>query len=62
MTRFFINENLTNEKKELFWKTKQKARELGCYYIWANNGKIYVCKNQEYDSLVINNKLGINKL
>ena len=45
MTRFFINENLTNEKKELFWQTKQRARELGYHYIWTNNGKIYIRKS-----------------
>ena len=49
-------------KKGLFWKTKQKAKELGYHYIWANSGKIYVCKNQEYNSIIINNELGINKL
>ena len=47
MTRFFINEKLTNAKKELFCKTKQKARELGYHYIWTNNGKIYIRKSQE---------------
>ena len=52
MTRFFINENLTNAKKEPFWKTKQRARELGYHYIWINNGKIYIRKSQEYDSII----------
>ena len=62
MTRFFINENLTNAKKELFWQTKERARELGYHYIWTNNGKIYIRKGQEYDSIIINNESDINKL
>ena len=29
MQHLFINENLTQTRKELFWRTKQKAKELG---------------------------------
>ena len=61
MTRF-INKNLKKAKKELFWKTKQKARELGYHYIWTNNGKIHIRKSQEYDLIIINNESDINKL
>ena len=29
MEKVFINENLTQRRKKLFWNTKQKAKELG---------------------------------
>ena len=47
MTSLFINENLTQSKKKLFWLTKQKAKELNFKFIWTNNGRIFVRKNEE---------------
>ena len=36
MKNLFVNENLTQRRKQLFWKTKQKAKELGFKYFWSN--------------------------
>ena len=38
MTELYMNENLTQRRKRLFWRSKQQAKELS--YIWTNNGQI----------------------
>ena len=41
MEKLFINENLTQRRKRLFWNTKQKAKELGYEFFWTQNGQSY---------------------
>ena len=45
MGHLFINENLTQKCKQLFWQTKQKAKELKYKLIRTYNSQIFVCKN-----------------
>ena len=49
MKRLFINENLTQSRKRLFWLGKQSAKRLGYKFIWTNNGDIFVRKNKASD-------------
>ena len=43
----FINENLTYHKKQLFWKSKQKAKETGFKFYWTLNGNVFVRKSED---------------
>ena len=43
----FINENLTQQRKKLFWLAKQKARLAEFKYIWTSNGNIFVRRSEE---------------
>ena len=40
MEKLFINENLTQRRKHLFWLSKQKATKLEYKYFWIHNGQI----------------------
>ena len=44
--RIFVNEHLTPFYKALMWKTKQSAKKQ-FKYIWFNNGKIHLKKDDE---------------
>ena len=52
----FVNENLTHNRKRLFWKAKQMAKANQFKYIWTANGKILVKKSDEANSLLIKNE------
>ena len=62
MTKLFINENLTQERKRLLWLTKQSARSANYLYIWTMNGKIYVRKNSDSPAIMIQSKNDLSKL
>jgi Baculovirus FP protein len=44
--RIYINENLSPHYRELFWKTKTKAKEVGYKFVWCVQGKIFVRKEE----------------
>ena len=52
MTHLFVNENLTQRRRRLFWLSKQKAKELACNYFWTHNGQIFVRKNEESEIFI----------
>ena len=41
----YLNENLTRIRKQLFWKSKQRAKDAGFKFYWTVNGNIYVKKD-----------------
>ena len=62
MNHLFINENLTQRRKHLFWQAKQKVKELNYEYIWTNNGQIFVRKNENEDKILAKTENDLNKL
>ena len=44
MKKIFVNENLTNSRKFLLWKTRQIADQKNVKYVWTINGKILTRK------------------
>ena len=62
MENLYINENLTQRRKRLFWLTKQKAKELGYSFIWTNNGQIYVRETEESEKMHIKFENDLDKL
>lgn len=45
-TKIYINESMSPEYKELFWKTKNAAKENEYKFVWFKRGKLYVRKNE----------------
>ena len=45
--KIFINENLTQTRKKLFWQIKQKAKKEEWKYYWTVIGNIFVKKHDE---------------
>ena len=62
MEKLFINENLTQRRKRLFWLSKQKAKELEYKYFWTQNGQIFVRKNEESENVLIRTKSDLDQL
>ena len=62
MQRLYIYENLTQSRKRLLWQTKQAARTRDYSYIWTHNGKIFVRKDENYDSVLITNENDLRNL
>ena len=62
MTELYINENLTQRRKRLFWRSKQQAKELSYKYIWTNNGQIYVRKDKNHERILITTETDLDKL
>ena len=53
--KIFINENLTQTRKKLFWQTKQKAKKEEWKYYWTVNGNIFVKKHNNANAVLIKN-------
>ena len=62
MKRLYINENLTPERKKLLWQTKQRMKQLEIKFLWTMNGKIYVRKDEDSTSVIIQNEEDLNKI
>ena len=62
MEKMFINENLTQRRKRLFWNTKQKAKELGYKFFWTDNGQIYTRKDEESEKIYIRTESDLEQL
>ena len=62
MKNLFVNENLTQRRKQFFWKTKQKAKELGFKYFWSNNGQIYMRENGDAEKIHIKTEDDLDNL
>ena len=62
MAHLFVNENLTQRRKRLFWLSKQKAKELGYSYFWTHNRQIFVRKNEESEKIFIRTESDLDKL
>ena len=50
-----INKNSTYHKKQLFWKSKQKAKETGFKFCWTLNGNVFVRKSEDDKPILIKN-------
>ena len=44
--RVFMNENVTSRKKHLLAQANQKRKDLHWKYLWTNNGRIHLRKNE----------------
>ena len=58
----YINENLTQSRKKLFWHAKQKAIASNLKFYWTVNGNVYLRKSSDSDSLLIKNIDDISKI
>ena len=62
MEHLYVNKNLTQRRKRLFWLTKQKAKELNYNFIWTNNGQIYVRDDKESERILIKTENNLDTL
>jgi len=62
MEQFYINENLTQRRKRLFWLTKNKSKELDYKFIWTVNGQIFVRKTDNSEKIAVKEEYDLNFL
>lgn len=60
--RFFVNEHLTPENKQLLKKIKTVAREKAYKFVWVRNCNIFLRKNEESPALSIRSEKDIDKI
>lgn len=60
--RFFVNEHLTPENKQLLKKTKSFAQEKAYKFVWIRNCSIFLRKNVESPALSIRTEKDLPKL
>lgn len=59
--RIYISENLSPFYRDLFWKTRVKAKSLGYKFIWWKKDKILVRKNESTNEIItITNENDLN--
>lgn len=56
----FINENLTQKRKNLFWQAKQRVKKFNYKFIWTTNGNLYVRKDDDSKQIPIKNMDDLN--
>ena len=60
--RIYINENLTPTTKRLFHQVNERRKHLKWKFIWTSNGKIYVRKNEDAESIMISSLQSVNRI
>ena len=60
--KLYVNENLTQRRKRLFWLAKQKVKELNYKFIWTSNGQIFIREDEKADSLPIRTEYDLDNL
>lgn len=58
----YINENLTQFNRNLFFKTKTFARDSGYKFVWFKDYKLFIKKNELTKAIVVDNELSLAKL
>lgn len=51
--KYFINENLTKQNRELLAKAKEWTKGKGFMYVWHRNGKVFIRRKDGDDASVI---------
>jgi len=58
----YINDNLTQFNRNLFYKTKIFARDSGYKFVWFRDYKLFIKKTELTKAIVVENKLSLTKL
>jgi len=58
----YINENLTQFNRNLFFKTKSFARDFGYKSVWFKDAKIFIKKDENSRAVLVDNDSSLTKL
>lgn len=58
----YINEQMTQVHRNLFYKAKNIAREVGFKFIWFKNSKIFAKKNETSNIFIIDDNHSLSKI
>lgn len=58
----YVNDNLTQFNRNLFFKTKTFARESGYRYVWFKDTKLFIKKNDNSKAFLVDSELSLTKI
>lgn len=58
----YFNDQMTYTFRNLFFKTKTAAKQVGYKYVWFKNNTIFRKKNDNSKLIVIDNETSITKI
>lgn len=58
----YINDNLTQFNRNLFFKTKSFARDSGYKFVWFKDAKIFMKKDENSKAVLVDNDFSLTKL
>lgn len=58
----YINDNLTQFNRNLFFKTKSFARDSGYKFVWFKDAKIFIKKDENSKAVLVNIDSSLTKL
>lgn len=61
-TAIFVNDQMTSTNRDLFFKARKTAKEVGYKFIWFKNNKIFVRRNESSKAIIITDELSISKI
>jgi len=61
-SNIYINKQLTQTNRNLFYKTRTKAREYGYKFTWFNNFMIFVKKSETLNGILIDEEKSLSKI
>lgn len=61
-TAIYVNEQMKSTFRHLFFKTRNKAKEVGYKFIWFKNNKIFVKKIEGSMAIHIDDEASISKI
>ena len=60
--KIYLNEVLDDTQREVFYRARQKRKELRYKFIWTFHGAVYVKKARESDLVKVTSVEDVNKL
>ena len=60
--KIYLNEVLDDTQREVFYRARQKRKELRYKFIWTFHGAVYVKKDRESDLVKVTSVEDVNKL
>ena len=60
--KIYIHEHLSKSQLDLYYKTKDKVKDLGYKFLWTQDLNIYVRHNEKAKRIIINNETDLDNL
>lgn len=60
--KIYINDSLTQLNRNLFFKARFHARDIGYKFVWFKDQKLFIKKNENTNAIFIDNEYSLYKL
>ncbi|VVC29231.1 Hypothetical protein CINCED_3A017206 [Cinara cedri] len=59
--KIFMNDSLTAFNRNLFFKARVLAHEVGYKYVWFRDSKLFIKKKESTKAIIIDNEFALSK-